>query len=54
MPATLSTLEKIELMRKKLVVLASKKGISHPEVIRYSQRLDHQLNNYQKLIKRNA
>jgi len=40
---------KIECLRQKMHVTALKKGISHPEVLMVSQRLDETINELYKI-----
>lgn len=42
-------LEKIELLRERLVTLAREKGMAHPSVLNVSELLDVELNKYYKL-----
>jgi len=40
--------EKIECLRQKMHVIALKKGIEHPEVLKISRQLDKAINEFYK------
>lgn len=44
-------IENIEVLRKKLVEIASDKGIADEKVLQASRRLDEELNKYYHLLK---
>ncbi|WP_208589487.1 aspartyl-phosphate phosphatase Spo0E family protein [Gracilibacillus suaedae] len=46
-----SLLERIELMREKLVDIGLREGLTAPSTLKYSELLDEQIKIYQKLIK---
>lgn len=45
-------LDRIELLRERLVTLAREKGMSHPSVLYTSELLDVELNKYYRLRKK--
>lgn len=46
----LQIIKDIEVLREKMHKAALAKGISHPEVLKISQRLDLKLNEYNRMI----
>lgn len=40
----------IQSLRMKMILTGCTKGLTHPNTIKFSQMLDHQLNQYQKIV----
>lgn len=47
-----SLLERIELMREKLVDIGLREGLTAPTTLRFSELLDEQIKVYQELMKK--